>query len=95
MRLGKESCNLQRRKNKKQSNDVMLEMVTSKMTIDLNILSSFMKNYVESNLNRTLVITIHRSRMRKGDVISANNQRNQIIFLVVDVIARYSTSVED
>ena len=43
----------------------MLEMMTSKMTIDLNMLSSFIKNQVVSNLNRTLVVTIHRSRMRK------------------------------
>jgi hypothetical protein len=37
------------------------------MTIDLNVLSSLMKNRVVSNLNRTLVVTIHRSRMRKGN----------------------------
>jgi hypothetical protein len=39
----------------------------SKMTIDLNVLSLLMKNRVMSNLNRTLVVTIHRSRIRKGD----------------------------
>jgi hypothetical protein len=44
MRLGKEICNLQRKRNKRQSNDALLEMMTSKMTIDLNMLSSFMKN---------------------------------------------------
>jgi hypothetical protein len=65
MQLGKEICNLQRRRNKRQSNGVMLEIMTSKMTIDLNVLSSFMKNRVVSNLNRTLVVIIHRSRMRK------------------------------
>ena len=65
MRLGKKICNLQGRRNKRQSNDAMLEMMTSKMTIDLNMLSSFMKNRVASNLNRTLVITIHMRRMRK------------------------------
>jgi hypothetical protein len=65
MRLGKEICNLQGRRNKRQSNDVMLEMMTSKMAIDLNVLSSLMKNRVVSNLNRTLVVTIHRSIMRK------------------------------
>jgi len=48
-----------------QSNGAMLEMMTSKMTIDFNVLSSLMKNRVVSNLNRTLVVTIHRSRMRK------------------------------
>jgi len=53
MRLDKEICNLQGRRNKRQSNGVMLEMMTSKMTIDLNVLSSLMKNQVMSNLNRT------------------------------------------
>jgi hypothetical protein len=54
MRLGKEICNLQGRMNKKQSNGAMLEMMTSKMTIDLNVLSSLLKNRVVSNLNRTI-----------------------------------------
>jgi hypothetical protein len=38
------------------SNGAMLEM----MTFDLNVLSSLMKNQVVSNLNRTLVVTIHK-----------------------------------
>jgi hypothetical protein len=63
MRLDKEIC----KKKKKQSNGVMLEMMTSKMTIDLNVLSSFMKNQVMSNLNRTLVVKIYKSEMRKGN----------------------------
>jgi hypothetical protein len=37
----------------------MLEIMTSKMTIDLNVLNSFMKNQVVSIMNRTLVVTIH------------------------------------
>jgi len=49
MQLGKEIWNLQRRRNKRQSNGAVLEMMTSKMTIDLNVLSSFMKNRVVSN----------------------------------------------
>jgi hypothetical protein len=43
----------------------MLEMMTSKMIINLNVLGSFMKNRVVSNLNKTLVVTIHMSRMRE------------------------------
>jgi len=43
MRFGKEICNLQRRRNKGRNNCAMLEMITNKMTIDLNVLSSFMK----------------------------------------------------
>ena len=46
MRLSKEICKLQGRRNKGQNNGAMLE-------IDLNVLSSFMKNRVVSNLNRT------------------------------------------
>jgi hypothetical protein len=51
----------------KLSNNMVasLEMMMSKMTIDLNMLSSFMKNQVVSNLNITLVVTILTSRMRK------------------------------
>ena len=56
-------------------------MMTSKMTIDLNVFSSLMKNRVVSNLNRTPIL--------------ASNQLNQTISLVVDVMARYSASVDD
>jgi hypothetical protein len=66
MRLDKEFCNLQRRINKRQSNGVMLEKMMSKIKIDLNVLTPLMKNRVVSNLNRTLVVTIHKIRMRKG-----------------------------
>ena len=66
MRLDKEFCNLQRRINKRQSNDAMLEKMMSKIKIDLNVLTPLMKNRVVSNLNRTLVVTIHKIRMRKG-----------------------------
>jgi len=65
MRLVKEIYNLHGKRNERQNNGVMLEMMTSKMIIDLNVLSSLMKNRVVSNLNRTLVVTIHKSRMRK------------------------------
>jgi len=65
MLIGKEIYNLQGRMNNRQSNGAMLEIMTSKMTIDLNVFSSLMKNRVVSNMNRTMVVTIHRSRMRK------------------------------
>jgi len=65
MRLSKEIYNLQRRRNKRKSNGVILKMMMSRMKIDLNVLSSFMKNRVVSNPNRILVVTIHSSRMRK------------------------------
>jgi archaellum biogenesis ATPase FlaH len=65
----------------------MLEMITNKMTIDLNVFSLLMKNLVVSDLNKTLVITIHRSRKKNRILILASNQCNQTISLVVDVIA--------
>jgi hypothetical protein len=55
---------MQKRINKKRSNGIMLEMMTSKITIDLNVLTPFMKKRVVGNLNRTLVVTIHMSEMR-------------------------------
>jgi hypothetical protein len=64
MQLGKEIYNMQKRINKKRSNGIMLEMMTSKITIDFNVLTSFMKKRVVGNLNRTLVVTIHMSEMR-------------------------------
>ena len=57
MSLGKEICNPQGRRNKRQGNGAMLEMMTSKMTIDLKVLSLLVKNQIVSNLNRTLVVT--------------------------------------
>jgi hypothetical protein len=59
------------------------------------VFSLFMKNRVVNNLNRILVVTIHRSRMRERNSHISSNQRNQTMSLVVDVIARYSTLVED
>jgi hypothetical protein len=67
MLLSREICNLQIRRNKRQSNDVMFGMITNKMTIDLNMLSSFMKKRATNNLNRTMVVTIHRNELRKGN----------------------------
>jgi hypothetical protein len=55
------------KEKKRQSNGAMFEMMTSKITIDLNVPSLFMKNQVVSNLNGTLIVTIHWSRMRKGN----------------------------
>jgi hypothetical protein len=73
----------------------MFKMMTNNMTIDLNVPSSFMKNQVVSNLSRILVVTIHKSEMRKKTLIFVSNQHNQKISLVVDVIARYFNSIED
>ena len=42
-----------------------IEIMTCKVTININVLGLCMKNWVVSNLNSTLFVTIHRSRMRK------------------------------
>ena len=72
MRFGKEIYNLQRRRNKRQRNSVMLEIMTSKITIDLNVFSVLMKNRVVNNLNRTLIV----ERRNKG-------QRNSVMFEIM------------
>jgi len=72
--------------NKKQSNGVMLEMMTSKMTIDLNVLSSLIKIelwaiWIELWLSQFIGVG-----WEKKTLISASNQRNQTISLVVNVM---------
>jgi len=86
MRLGKEICNLQGRMNKRQSNGAMLEMMTSKMTIDLNVLSSLIKTelwaiWIELWLSQFIGVG-----WEKKTLISASNQRNQTISLVVNAM---------
>ena len=39
----------------------MNKMIMDKMTIDLDVFSSFMEDIIVSNMNGTLVITIKRS----------------------------------
>jgi len=73
----------------------MLEMMTSKITIDFNVLSSFMKNRVVSNLNRSLVLQYIGVGWEWKTLKYASNQHNQIISLVVDFIAQYSVFVEN
>jgi len=73
----------------------MLEMMTSKKTIDLNVLSSFIKNQVVSNLNRTLVSQYIWVGWEWETLKSASNQHNQTISLVVDFIAQYFVLVEN
>ena len=56
---------VEKKMNKGQSKSVMLKVMTSEVTINLNIFGSFMKSEVVNNLNSTLVITIHQSGTRK------------------------------
>jgi hypothetical protein len=44
MRLREQISNLQSRRNKRQSNGSMLKMVTSEVTINLNMFGTFMKD---------------------------------------------------
>ena len=86
MRLGKEICNLQGRMNKRQSNGVMLEMMTNKMTIDLNVLSSLIKTELWAIWKELWLSQYIGVRWEKKTLISASNQRNQTISLVVDAM---------
>jgi len=72
--------------NKRQSNGAMLEMMTSKMTIDLNVLSSLIKTelwviWIELWFSQFIGVG-----WEKKTLISASNQRNQTISLVVDAM---------
>ena len=42
----------------------MDKMITDKMTIDLDMFSSFMEDIIVSNMNDTLVVTIKRNSKR-------------------------------
>ena len=42
----------------------MDKMITDKMTIDLDVVSSFMEDIIVSNMNDILVVTIKRSSRR-------------------------------
>ena len=81
--------------NKKQSNGAMLEMITSKMTIDFNVFSSLIKIelwaiWIELWLSQYIGVGWERETL-----ISTSNQCNQTISLVVDVLTWYSALVED
>ena len=52
-------------RDKGQSKSVMMKVMMNEVTINLNMLSPFMKNGVVSKLNIILVVTIHRSRTKK------------------------------
>ena len=39
----------------------MDKMITDKITIDLNVFSSFIEDIIVSNMNGTLIVTIKRS----------------------------------
>ena len=46
----------------------MDKMITNKMTIDLDVFSSFMEDIIVSNMNDTLVVTIKRSTRECGHI---------------------------
>ena len=53
---------LHRRRGEGQGDSTMLNMMLSKMTVDLNMFSTLMKDSIVRNLNGTFIITIHRCR---------------------------------
>lgn len=81
--------------NKKQSESVMLKVMTSKVTINLNMLDIFIKDGVVSNLNSTFLSRYIEAGQERETHESTSNQRNQTISLVVDVIAQYLAYVKD
>ena len=44
--------------------DTTKQMMTNKMTVDLDVFGSFMKDIIVSNLNSTVVVTMKRNRWR-------------------------------
>lgn len=66
-------------------------MIMCKVIINLSMRGLFMKNSVMSNPHGTLVVTIHRSWMRK----KYPHVHNQIFSFVLYVITQYSALVED
>ena len=95
MRLGKEICNLQGRRNKRQSNGAMLAWWRVRwQSISMCLVRSWKTElwaiWIELWLSQYIGVG-----WESETPISASNQRNQIISLVVDIIARYSALVDD
>ena len=70
----------------------MLKVMTSKVSINLDMLDLFIKGGVVSNLNNTFLSQYIEVGQGRETHISTSNQT---ISLVVDVIAQYLASVED
>jgi hypothetical protein len=60
--LGEEICQLMLRRNRKEFHKASKELLSNKMTINFEMLRSFMKNGVSSNMNRTTIVTIKDRR---------------------------------
>ena len=82
------------KKKKMQSESLMLKVMKSGVTINLNILGLFMKDKVVSNLNSTLVVTIHLSRRRKKNNYNkntniphlCNRSKSRLIIHTIEVV---------
>ena len=71
-------------------------MVLCKVAINLNVLSVFMKNWIDNNLDGTLIITCRGLEEEQSTTpLSCNSFRNQIISAVVLATTRYSSSALD
>ena len=60
--LRKDVSSLIRRANWKKMQDASRQMMTHKMTINLNMLGALMENIIMRNLNSTTVVTMYDSR---------------------------------
>ena len=71
----------------------MDKMIPYKMTINLDVFSSFMEDIIVSNMNGTLVITIKGVAEDVDTPKSVKSHRSQKSSDVVSARARYSASV--
>ena len=75
----------------------MDQMITDKMTIDLDVFSPFMEDIILSNMNVTLIVTIKRSSRGVVEDVdtpkSLRSHRSQMSSDVVSARARYSASI--
>ena len=64
MSLGKEISRLINRANGNQMQNSLLQVMTYKVAVDLDMFGSFMKNVIMGNLNSAMVITVKSNRRR-------------------------------
>lgn len=62
----------------------MREIMTNKVTINLNMLCTFIKDIVVSDLNSTIIITINQSGSKNKDSIQGVGDENIHVYEVTD-----------
>ena len=71
----------------------MDNMITDKMTIDLDVFNPFMEDIIMSNMNSTLVVTIKRVAENVDTPKSLRSHRSQKSSDMVSARTRYFASV--